>query len=143
METSVIPFDQSPIFNSISNIEKRRNRNYVLFLIYLQNFTQMITSYFPKNFFEKHISISLCFISMDLLRKSTSIPIQPSAIKFAKSVFPCTCFSPLLTRLSPRPISNSQLHTLLCFHLCPIYLVVFKGSYSRRRDISSWGGLHA
>ena len=30
---------------------------------------------------------------------------------------------------SPRPISNSQLHTLLCFHLCPIYLVVFKGSY--------------
>ena len=40
-------------------------------------------------------------------------------------------------RLSPRPISNSQLHTLLCFHLCPIYLVVFKGSYSRRRDISS------
>ena len=31
---------------------------------------------------------------------------------------------------SLRPISNSQLHTLLCFHLCPIYLVVFKGSYS-------------
>ena len=30
---------------------------------------------------------------------------------------------------NPRPISNSQLHTLLCFHLCPIYLVVFKGSY--------------
>ena len=45
--------------------------------------------------------------------------------------------------LSPRPISNSQLHMLPCFHLCPIYLVVFKGSYSRRRDISSWGGLHA
>ena len=31
--------------------------------------------------------------------------------------------------LSPRPISNSQLHALLRFHLCPIYLVVFKGSY--------------
>ena len=30
---------------------------------------------------------------------------------------------------SPRPISNSQLRTLLHFHLCPIYLVVFKGSY--------------
>ena len=30
---------------------------------------------------------------------------------------------------SPRPISDSQLHTLLHFHLCPIYLVVFKGSY--------------
>ena len=29
----------------------------------------------------------------------------------------------------PRPISNSQLHVLPHFHLCPIYLVVFKGSY--------------
>ena len=38
---------------------------------------------------------------------------------------------------SPHPISNSQLHVLPHFHLCPIYLVVFKGSYSRRRDISS------
>ena len=34
--------------------------------------------------------------------------------------------------ISPRPISNSQLHTLLHFHLCPIYLVVFKGSYFLR-----------
>ena len=32
--------------------------------------------------------------------------------------------------LSPRPISGSQLHALPHFHLCPIYLVVFKGSYS-------------
>ena len=48
-----------------------------------------------------------------------------------------------LTWLCPRPISNSQLHALLHFHLCPIYLVVFKGSYNLRWDISSWGGLHA
>ena len=34
-----------------------------------------------------------------------------------------------VSRSNPRPISNSQLHTLLHFHLCPIYLVVFKGSY--------------
>ena len=34
--------------------------------------------------------------------------------------------------LSPRPISNSQLHALLHFHPCPIYLVVFKGSYFLR-----------
>ncbi len=33
------------------------------------------------------------------------------------------------TWISLRPISSSQLHTLLHFHLCPIYLVVFKGSY--------------
>ena len=32
--------------------------------------------------------------------------------------------------LCPRPISNSQLHVLPHFHLCPIYLVVFKGSYN-------------
>ena len=31
--------------------------------------------------------------------------------------------------LCPWPISNSQLHVLPHFHLCPIYLVVFKGSY--------------
>ena len=31
---------------------------------------------------------------------------------------------------SPRSISNSQLHVLPHFHPCPIYLVVFKGSYS-------------
>ena len=36
------------------------------------------------------------------------------------------------SRSNPRPISNSQLHTLLHFHLCPIYLVVFKGSYYLR-----------
>lgn len=33
---------------------------------------------------------------------------------------------------SPRPISNNQLHALLHFHLCPIHLVVFKGSYCFR-----------
>ncbi len=32
-------------------------------------------------------------------------------------------------RSYPRPISNSQLHTLLHFHLCPIYHVLFMGSY--------------
>ena len=30
---------------------------------------------------------------------------------------------------SPHPISDSQLHALLHFHPCPIYLVVFKGVY--------------
>ena len=34
--------------------------------------------------------------------------------------------------LSLRPISISQLHALLHFHLWPIYLVVFKGSYRFR-----------
>ena len=37
--------------------------------------------------------------------------------------------SQLLLRSSPRPISIGQLHALLRFHLRPINLVVFKGSY--------------
>ena len=41
---------------------------------------------------------------------------------------------------SPRPISNSQLHALLHFHLCPIYLVVFKGSYFPKEGISHLEG---
>ena len=42
--------------------------------------------------------------------------------------------------ISPRPISNSQLHALLHFHLCPIYLVVFKGSYFLTNGISHLEG---
>ena len=41
---------------------------------------------------------------------------------------------------SPRPISSSQLHTLLHFHLCPIHLVVFKGSYFFMNGISHLEG---
>ena len=39
-------------------------------------------------------------------------------------------------RSSLRPISIRQLHTLLYFHLGPIYLVVFKGSYWLTSGIS-------
>ncbi len=49
-------------------------------------------------------------------------------------------FLPDRSRSSPRPISNSQLHTLLHFHLCPIYLVVFKGSYFASNGISHLEG---
>ena len=41
---------------------------------------------------------------------------------------------------SPHPISNSQLHALLHFHLCPIYLVVFKGVYFTKNGISHLEG---
>ena len=37
--------------------------------------------------------------------------------------------SQLPLRSSPRPISIGQLHTLPCFHLRPINLIVFEGSY--------------
>ena len=55
-----------------------------------------------------------------------------------------TSFTLSLLWLKPRPISNSQLHALPHFHLCPIYLVVFKGSYYLSVwEILSLGGLHA
>ena len=38
---------------------------------------------------------------------------------------------------SVRPISNIQLNALLHLHLCPIYLIVSKGSYAKSLDISS------
>ena len=41
-------------------------------------------------------------------------------------------FWSFLLWLSPRPISISQLHTLLRFHLWPINLIVFQGSYYLR-----------
>ncbi len=45
---------------------------------------------------------------------------------------------------SPRPISIGQLHALLHFHLRPINLVVYKGSYYLMIwDILSWGRFHA
>ena len=45
-------------------------------------------------------------------------------------------FSQIPLRLSPRPISIGQLRTLLLFHLRPINLIVFKGSYYLRYGIS-------
>ena len=47
---------------------------------------------------------------------------------------------PRLNWSSPHPISNSQLHVLPHFHLCPIYLVVFKGVYFTKNGISHLEG---
>ena len=56
------------------------------------------------------------------------LPSLPQLLSLSLTDLPLPFSSNL--RLSPRPISNSQLRTLLYFHLCPIYLVFFKGSYS-------------
>ena len=61
-----------------------------------------------------------------------------NSIKFlnAASLRNATCYTLKtdtennLLKSSDRPISNIQLNTLLHLHLCPIYLVVYKGSYS-------------
>ena len=64
--------------------------------------------------------------------KIFDIPSKPHTLYIYHSIF-CEHNHFLLIsqyfRSSPRPISNSQLHALRHFHLCPIYLVVFKGSY--------------
>ena len=69
--------------------------------------------------------LSFFFFSLFL---SQHIPSKPHILLYLILFSPLTSLSP--PRSNPRPISNSQLHTLLYFHLCPIYLVVFKGSYS-------------
>ena len=38
----------------------------------------------------------------------------------------------IVCELSPRPISTSQLHTLLCFHLWPINPVVYLGALTHK-----------
>ena len=105
------------------------------FLLYLQNYIHVDIS-LRINFLRCRLSIVLrgghfvtsslsviCFANVQsvsgmLLHKqacSESFLLHPAASSASWS--------------SPHPISNSQLHALLHFHLCPIYLVVFKGVY--------------
>ena len=83
-----------------------------------------------------------------VLKADALVSVPRSLVRFAPQTFricmsavpECKHSSPAVIHLpspfsalfgkSLRPISNSQLRTLLHFHLCPIYLVVFKGSYS-------------
>ena len=78
----------------------------------------------------------------DISKTSFSRYLCSANVSVHPSVFGTTlCFHPLLYVrirflrywISLRPISSSQLHVLPHFHLCPIYLVFFKGSW----DISS------
>ena len=41
-----------------------------------------------------------------------------------------TGYTAILAKLSPRPISTSQLNTSPCLHPWPINLIIFEGSYS-------------
>ena len=58
---------------------------------------------------------------------SISLYLQNCTQTFHPNLLP---FPTLTFWSSPRPISISQLHASPHFHLWPIYLVVFKGSYS-------------
>ena len=135
LETSVIPFDQSLYLNIISNIEKGRNRNYVLFNVPSKLHTNRFV------FCNPHRKTHLDSASLHLDGFAANLrQIKFRFIRSAKSDFIVLVFLSLLTRLSPRPISNSQLHMLPMLHLCPIYLVVFKGSYSLKEGYLILGG---
>ena len=111
-----------------STIELSRITPLKVFM-YLQNFTQIIFSFKPFHLLRKMvISTTLRFVSMCLLRKLPLVNPHSSANKFAL----CSGFLvPIFLRFwsSPRPISGSPLHALLHFHSCPIYLILFQGSY--------------
>ena len=104
--------------------------------IYLQN---RIHYYIHPRFYRllSDHSISLCF---SFFHSFLSHPVVFGS-SISASLLSNDLYTKFLWRLrlqkqvfrsNPRPISSSQLHTLLHFHLCPIYLVVFKGSYYLR-----------
>ena len=105
--------------------------------IYLQNHIQSFISpsisflsyHFKLTFRGNHSRTS--FSHCPFGNKWTRIPARSAPDASILPVSSTHAFPLLacLLRLCPRPISNSQLHALLHFHLCPIYLVVFKGSY--------------
>ena len=76
--------------------------------------------------------VSLSSISVYSVIRYSYIPSKPHIELPLFLLLPTFHPSYPTSWLSPRPISNSQLHALLHFHLCPIYLVVFKGSYYLR-----------
>ena len=135
------------------------SRNTLILYHFLQFFQVLFENTFMylQNHIQSFISPSISFLSYHFKltfrgnHSRTSFSHCPFGNKWTRiparsapdaSILPVssTHAFPLLAcllRLCPRPISNSQLHALLHFHLCPIYLVVFKGSYYFRRDISS------
>ena len=89
-----------------------------------------------KNIGKMTFTEKLCF-EVNVMKAKRLIYLQNHIQLFMISYSSFHLFVPITYWLCPRPISNSQLHALLHFHLCPIYLVVFKGSYNLRWDISS------
>ena len=69
---------------------------------------------------------------IDKQKREASFPASLFFIYIPSKLHTCDIFPRSKQWLRPHPISSSQLHTLLHFHLCPIYLVVFKGVYFLR-----------
>ena len=93
-------------------------------MLYIIKWCSVKKSYLSCKIRHGHnIEIVLWYI-LQFTDKIFDIPSKPHTLHIYHSILWTQPF-----RSSPRPISNSQLHALRHFHLCPIYLVVFKGSY--------------
>ena len=79
---------------------------------------------------QKHLLLVLISYTFKTTHRNSFLPsdfLLPR-LPFLEVLFATLTEQPQLW-LSLRPISISQLHALLHFHPCPIYLVVFKGVY--------------
>ena len=109
---------------------------YKVYYTYFQNYIHVDIS-LRINFLRCRLSFVLQRVTSQL-RCSVSFASQMSVFSRYHSGMQAflTSRATTVARLSfwssPHPISSSQLHTLLCFHPCPINLVVFKGVYSFR-----------
>ena len=65
--------------------------------------------------------------TIELSRHIFVVPSKPHTSYHTKPSN-ANLFAITIASIKRRPISSSQLRALLHFHLCPIYLVVFKGS---------------
>ena len=122
LETAFLPLEDSPIFLIDANTHPQ-NRTYKSILLQDQVGHSLSASR-PTS------CICSANVSLRLLRPwHASMPVRsacgPRFLRFWSSL---------------RPISSSQLHTLLHFHLCPINLVVFKGTYLSKEGRSHLGG---
>ena len=112
LETAFLPLEDSPISFYDANTHPQ-NRTYK------SNLLQIVGVH--------SLSLRDNFVSSDsqmCVRSTVRLSMQawPSVRSRVLPAF-------LSTWSSLRPISSSQLHTLLHFHPCPINLVVFKGTY--------------
>ena len=131
LETPIIPFDQSPTKYIIHTFKTT----------YMLTFPWELTSCVADwVLYSAGVTSWLCH-SVSFASQMFSDHHECLSTSKLAPIHSC-CSLPALSAFwsSPHPISNSQLHALLHFHLCPIYLVVFKGVYFLTNGISHLKG---
>ena len=131
LETPIIPFDQSPTKYIIHTFKTT----------YMLTFPWELTSCVADwVLYSAGVTSWLCH-SVSFASQMFSDHHECLSTSKLAPIHSC-CSLPALSAFwsSPHPISNSQLHALLHFHLCRIYLVVFKGVYFLTNGISHLKG---